>query len=102
MEYKGLAELNIEIPTRGKYTKIALQAIIDFQNRNIKTAKIEITYTNEQELKALYNALKSLIRRRKIPIKATMQKDKMTNRHEIYLVQENLLALDKPLLPYTS
>jgi hypothetical protein len=88
MEYKGLAELNTEIPTRGKYTKIALQAVTDFQNKNIKTAKLDITYTNEQELKALYNTLKSLIRRRKIPIKTTMQKDKTTGRHEIYLIQE--------------
>jgi hypothetical protein len=102
MEYKGLAELNTEIPTRGKYTKIALQAIADFQNKNIKSAKLDITYTSEQELKTLYNALKSLIRRRKIPIKATMQKDKLTNRHEIYLIQETLLIPDKPLLPSTS
>lgn len=89
MEYKGLAELNKEIPTRGKYTKIALRAITDFQNKNIKTAKLDITYTNEQELKALYNALKSLIRRQKIPIRATIQKDKTASRHEIYLIQEN-------------
>lgn len=102
MEYKGLAELNTEIPTRGNYTKIALQAIADFQNKNIKAAKLDITYTNEQELKALYNALKSLIRRRKIPIKAAMQKDKTTNRHEIYLIQETILALNQPLLPSTS
>jgi hypothetical protein len=102
MEYKGLAELNTEISTRGKYTKIAIQAISDFQNKNIKTAKLDVTYTSEPELKTLYNALKSLIRRRKIPIKATMQKDKTTNRHEIYLIQENPLAFDKPLLSSTS
>jgi hypothetical protein len=90
MEYKGLTELNQEIPTRGKYTKIAQQAINDFQNKNTKIAKLDITYTDEKELKALYNALKSLIRRKKIPIKATTQKDKTTNKHEIYLIQENL------------
>jgi hypothetical protein len=89
MEYKGLTELNQEISTRGKYTRIAQQAIDDFQSRNAKIAKIDITYTDEKELKALYNALKSLIRRKKIPIKATTQKDKMTNRHEIYLIHEN-------------
>lgn len=90
MEYKGLTELNREIPTRGKYTKIGLQAIEDFQNRNIETAKLDITYTNEQELKALYSALKSLTRRQKIPVRIVMHKDKMTNRHEIYLIQQNL------------
>jgi len=88
MEYRGLTELNKEIPTRGKYTKIGLQAINDFQNKNLKTAKIDIFYTSEQELKALYNALKSLIRRRKIPVKVSMHKDKMTKRREIYLTRE--------------
>ena len=89
MEYKGLSELSQEIPTRGKYTKIGLQAIKDFQNKNIKTAKLDITYTNEQELKALYSALKSLTRRLKIPIRIAMHKDKTTNKHEIYLIQQN-------------
>ena len=65
MEYRGLTEIKKEISTKGKCTKIALQAITDFQNKNIKTAKLEITYIDEQELKTLYNALKSLIRRRK-------------------------------------
>jgi hypothetical protein len=90
MEYKGLTELNKEIPKRGKYTKIGQQAINEFQNKNIKTAKLDITYTNEQELKALYNALKSLIRRRKLSVKVSMLKDKTTNRQEIYLIQESL------------
>jgi hypothetical protein len=89
MEYKGLTELNQEIPTRRKYTKIAQQAIEDFQNKNVKFAKLDITYTEEKEFKALYNSLKSLIRRRKIPIKAAMQKDKTTNKHEMYLIQGN-------------
>jgi hypothetical protein len=89
MEYKGLTELNKEMPTRGKYTKIALQAINDFQNKNVKTAKLDIIYTNEQELKALYNTLKSLIRRRKIPLRAAMHKDKTTNKREIYLIKES-------------
>ena len=88
MEYKGLTELNREIPTRGKYTKIGLQAIKDFQNKNIETAKLDIIYTNEQELKTLYSALKSLTRRQKIPVRIVMHKDKTTNRHEIYLIQE--------------
>ena len=88
MEYKGLTELNKEIPTRGKHTKIAQQAINDFQNKNINTAKLDITYTNEQELKALYNALKSLIRRRKILLRAAIHKDKITNKREIYLIKE--------------
>jgi hypothetical protein len=88
MEYKGLTELDKEIPKRGKYAKIGIQAISEFQNKNAKTAKLDITYTNQQELKALYNALKSLIRRRKLPIKVSMHKDKTTNRQEIYLIQE--------------
>jgi len=88
MEYKGVTE-STEIPTRGKYTKIAHQAITDFQNKNTKTAKLDIAYTDEKELKTLYNALKSLIRRKKIPVKVTTQKDKITNKHEIYLIQEN-------------
>jgi hypothetical protein len=89
MEYKGLEELNQEIQTRGKYTKIAQQAINDFQNKNTKTARLDITYTDEKELKALYNALKALVRRKKIPIRVTIQKDKMTNKHEIYLIHDN-------------
>jgi hypothetical protein len=89
MEYKGLTELNQEIPTRGKYTKIAQQAINDFQTKNTKIVKLDIACTDEKELKALYNALKSLIRRKKIPIKTITQKDKITNRHEIYLIHEN-------------
>ena len=88
MEYKGLTE-STEIPTRGKYTKIARQAITDFQNKNTKTARLNIAYTDERELKTLYNALKSFLRRKKIPVKVTMQKDKMTNKHEIYLIQEH-------------
>jgi hypothetical protein len=88
MEYKGLSESG-EILTRGKYTKIAHQAIADFQNKNTKTAKLDITYTDEKELKALYNALKSLTRRKKIAVKVTTQKDKITNKHEIYLIKEN-------------
>jgi hypothetical protein len=90
MEYKGLTEFDKEILTRGEYTKVALQAITDFQSKNMKTAKLDITYSSQQELKALYNALKSIIRRRKIPVRATMQKDKATNRHEIYLIKESL------------
>jgi hypothetical protein len=90
MEYKGLTELTQEIPTRGRYTRIAQQAIKDFQNKNIKFAKIDIIYTEEKEFKALYNSLKSLIRRKKISIKAIMQKDKTTNKRAMYLVQENL------------
>jgi len=89
MEYKGLTEITQEIATRGKYTKIAQQAIDDFQSGNTKIAKIDLTYTDEKELKALYNALKSLIRRKKIPIRATTQKDKITNKHGIYLLHEN-------------
>ena len=89
MEYKGLTETT-EIPTRGRYTKIARQAITDFLNKSTKTAKIDIACTDEREVKALYNALKSLIRRREIPVKVTTQKDKMTNKHEIYLIQETV------------
>jgi hypothetical protein len=89
VEYEGPTEINQEIATRGKYTKIAQQAIDDFQSRNTKIAKIDITCTDEKELKALYNALKSLIRRKKIPIKAATQKDKVTNQHEIYLLHES-------------
>jgi len=89
MEYKGLTELNQEIPTRGTYAKIAQQAIDDLQAKNVRIARIDIIYTDEKELKALYDAIKSLIRRKKIPIKAMTRKDKMTNRHEIYLIQEN-------------
>lgn len=89
MEYKGLIESQ-EIYTRGKYTKIAQQAINDFQGKNTKIAKLDVTYTDEKELKALYSALKSLIRRKKIPIKVTTQKDKTTNKHGIYLMHENL------------
>jgi hypothetical protein len=90
MEYKGLTELDKEIPTRGEYTRVALQAITDFQSKNMRAAKLDITYFSEREFKALYNALKSLIRRRKIPVRATMQKDKTTNKHEIYLIRGNL------------
>lgn len=89
MEYKGLTELNQEIPTRGKYTKIAQQAINDFQSKNVKTVKLDIIYTDEKDFRALYSALKSLIRRKKIPIRAATQKDNVTNKHEIYLIHEN-------------
>lgn len=88
MEYKGLIESQ-EILARGKYTKIAHQAIDDFQGKNTKIAKLDITYADEREFKALYSALKSLIRRKKIPIRAATQKDKTTNKHEVYLIQEN-------------
>jgi hypothetical protein len=87
MEYKGLTE-SIEIPTRGKYTKIARQAIADFQTKNARTAKLDIAYSDERELKTLYYALKSLVRRKKIAVKVTTQKDKMTNKREIYLIEE--------------
>jgi hypothetical protein len=87
MEYEGLTEIDKEIPTRGEYTRVALQAITDFQNKNMKTAKLDITDSSQQELKALYNALKSLIRRRKIPVRATMQKEKATSGREIYLIK---------------
>lgn len=87
MEYRGLVESQ-EISTRGKYTKIAQQAINDFQSKNTKTAKLDITYTDQKELKALYNALKSIVRRKKILIKVATQKDKTTSKHEIYLIHE--------------
>jgi len=89
MEYKGLTELNKDIPQRGKYTKMSLQAINDFMSENVKTAKLDIDYTSEQELKALYNALKSLIRRKNLALRASIHKDKVTNKKEIYLIQQN-------------
>ena len=79
----------IEVDEELEKKEKLIAEFVMLQNKNIKTAKLDISYTNEQELKALYNALKSLIRRRKILIKATMHKDRTTNKHEIYLIREN-------------
>lgn len=90
MEYRGLIEISQQdIPLRGKYTKIGLQAINDFQAKNIQQAKIDISYTNETELKSLYNALKSIVRRKKLPVRVSIYKDKDTNKKAIYLTKES-------------
>jgi molybdopterin-guanine dinucleotide biosynthesis protein A len=90
MEYRGLIEISQQdIPLRGKYARIGLQAINDFQAKRLLQAKIDIPYSNETELKSLYNALKSIVRRKKLPIRVSIYKDKSTNKRIIYLTKES-------------
>lgn len=61
------------VPIRGIYTKLAWQILTEFQKENHKKAEVEVTKTeNNRQFLSLYNAMKSLIRRKKLKIIVSM------------------------------
>lgn len=62
MKYKGLKPINENVQPRGIYTKTARKIFEEFLNSPQEKAVADIEGT-EKDLKSLYNAMKSLLRR---------------------------------------
>lgn len=78
-----------EVPIKGIYTKIAKTIINEFLKQNPKPqakAIVEITkIEKDRQFVSLYNAMKSLIRRKKLKLRVSMNmKEK-----KLYLAKEN-------------
>lgn len=64
LEYKGLKPLKDDVLPRGIYTKIGRTIFEEFQKDVKKHAEIDLKYDKKGQLLSLYQAMKSLIRRK--------------------------------------
>ena len=71
VKIKSMKEIK-ERPYRGIYTKVGRTIITEFQKNNHKHAEVNIEYNKPRELLSLYNAIKSLIRRKKLNLKVSI------------------------------
>lgn len=71
MKFKGLKPVE-HIPERGIYTKTARFIFKNFLESKQEKAEVNIDFERGEDLLSLYNAMKSLVRREKIPLKPTI------------------------------